>query len=791
MKKTLQSYFILFLSLLAIGQANAQRQAVDSLIKRFDDYRRSNYLEKIYLHVNQSSFLVGETVWFSAYAVDGSTHQGTKVSAVAYVEILDRNNVAVTQGKIELKNGRGSGSFYLSPLINSGNYVIRAYTNWMRNQSPLYYFHKQITIINTFAPLEKKKTNVATVKLVASFFPEGGNLIAGTTNKVGFKVTDTHGRSVSARGALLNDKNDTLLSFSPLRSGIGAFSFQPEAGVTYRALVKDAQGQAAVFDLPKVQSSGHALKVLDSEQQFQVTIENRTGMQAPSIIIVHSRHKITHADIIQDQGHPVTINFNKAELHDGISSITLFNAMMQPVAERLIYKRPTQKFTVTARANQSDYGVRRPVTVDLEASAPANVSISVYRRDSIGTPAEDNIVDYLMLSSDLQGTIESPSYYLTDSKEVNAALDNLMLTHGWRRFNWQDVVNRKKENIAFIPEVNGPIVTAKILNEANEPASGILAYLATPSKSPRLFPSRSDVSGKIQFDVQNLYGPRNVVIQPNNKSDSAYHIVLENSFSTDFAPFNPSDLHLSPSLKEELQERSLAMQVEDIYHRTRLEKFLPADIDSVPFYGTPDERYHLDDFTRFTVMEEVMREYVPGVLVRKRRDGFHFIVLDAPNKAAFNGSPLMLIDGVPFFDEDEIMSFDPLKIKTLDVMTQRYYIGVNHYPGLVSYRTYQGDLAGFKINKHALVVDFEGLQLQREFYVPKYDLQKERESRLPDQRQQLYWNPQLILSKDGKQQITFTTGDLTGEYLIVVEGLSKDGVPGATSTSFNIKNYNN
>jgi hypothetical protein len=190
-------------------------------------------------------------------------------------------------------------------------------------------------------------------------------------------------------------------------------------------------------------------------------------------------------------------------------------------------------------------------------------------------------------------------------------------------------------------------------------------------------------------------------------------------------------------------------------------------------------------------MEEVMREYVPGVLVRKRRDGFHFLVIDSPNKTVFNESPLMMIDGVPFFDEDEIMSFDPLKIKTLDVMTQRYYLGLNHYPGVVSYRTYQGDLAGFQINKHALIIDFDGLQLQREFYVPKYDQQKERDSRLPDQRQQLYWNPRVTTSKDGKQQLSFTTSDLTGEYLIVIEGLSKDGVPGAASASFSVKNYNN
>ena len=131
-------FFALSLLTIGIGTVSAQSHITDSLVKRFDQYRRNEYTEKVYLHVNQSSFLVGETVWFSVYAVDGSRHQGTQLSKVVYVEILDASNVAVSQGKIALNEGHGNGTFYLSPLINSGNYVIRAYTSWMRNQSASY-----------------------------------------------------------------------------------------------------------------------------------------------------------------------------------------------------------------------------------------------------------------------------------------------------------------------------------------------------------------------------------------------------------------------------------------------------------------------------------------------------------------------------------------------------------------------------------------------------------------------------------------------------------------------------
>lgn len=791
MKTTFKSFAMLFLITFIVMHASAQTPAADTLVKRFGDYRRTEYLEKVYLHLSQCTFLVGETVWFSVYAVDGSAHKGTRLSKVAYVEILDQNNGVVTQGKISLVDGHGSGSFYLSPLINSGNYVIRAYTQWMRNQSAVYYYHKNIGIVNPFTPQERKKAITENKKIIVDFFPEGGNIIGGALNKIGFKFTATNGKGADAIGAILNEQNDTIVRFSPLKFGIGNFSFEPENGKRYRAFVKSKDGSSTIVDLPPVQTGGHLMTVTDHQDHFEITINNRTGMKSPSYVIAHARNKVVFKSLIEDHGQPSTVKLNKQELPDGITAITLFNAMMQPSAERLVYNRPTHQLIINAKTNQQDFSPRRPVTLDIETSAVANLSVSIYRQDSISIPSSSNIVDYLLLTSDLKGFIESPEYYLTTDKDVNQAIDNLMLTHGWRRFNWNDVAMRKNAAVNFLPEFNAPIITARLLNLNDEPAPGIITYLSSPSTSPRVYSSRSSADGMIQFEVQNFFGPRKLVIQPNTKTDSLYHVMIENPFSTDFSPRNFEELYISSKVKAQLQERSVAMQVNDIYHRARFEKFERPQIDSIPFYGKPDEKYVLDDFTRFPVMEEVLREYVPGVVVRKRRDGFHFMVVDHPTKTVFTESPLMLIDGVPFFDEDEIMSFNPTKIKQLDVMTQRYYLGYNHYFGVVSFQTYKGDLGGFNINKHALVVDFEGLQREREFYTPRYEAQKDRETRMPDQRHQLYWDPKIITAANGKQQVNFYTSDLTGNYIVVIEGLSKDGAPGATSTSFTVKHYNN
>jgi len=190
-------------------------------------------------------------------------------------------------------------------------------------------------------------------------------------------------------------------------------------------------------------------------------------------------------------------------------------------------------------------------------------------------------------------------------------------------------------------------------------------------------------------------------------------------------------------------------------------------------------------------MEEILREYVPGVFVRKRKDGFHFMLLDNVNKRMFDEDPWILLDGLPIFDADIIMSYDPLKVKKLEVMTRRYYMGVISMPGIVSFTTYGGDLEGFQLDPRSVSLDYEGLQLQREFYSPKYETPKQRETRLPDQRNVLCWEPVVTTDSNGKQQVEFYTSDLVGDYTVLIEGLSKDGSAGSGSSKFSVRPYEN
>ncbi|HTQ28535.1 MAG TPA: hypothetical protein VMI35_10415, partial [Puia sp.] len=129
---------------------------------------------------------------------------------------------------------------------------------------------------------------------------------------------------------------------------------------------------------------------------------------------------------------------------------------------------------------------------------------------------------------------------------------------------------------------------------------------------------------------------------------------------------------------------------------------------------------------------------------------------------------------------------DPLKIKKIEVVTRHYFLGALEASGIVSYSTYRGDLDGYQLDPNALVLEYEGLQLQREFYAPVYDTPGQTASRVPDFRDLLYWLPDVRPGANGKKQISFYTSDRQGRYLLFIQGVSNNGKAGSGQLLFDV-----
>jgi hypothetical protein len=238
----------------------------------------------------------------------------------------------------------------------------------------------------------------------------------------------------------------------------------------------------------------------------------------------------------------------------------------------------------------------------------------------------------------------------------------------------------------------------------------------------------------------------------------------------------------SPTLLQQI----IHQQVQRVYAGSRMNRFSMQPVDTNSFYVVPDEKYMLDDFTRFLTMEEVLREYVHSVNVSKLNNKFQLFLADKPHARFFDEQPLILIDGLPFFDADELFKQDPKKIRRLDLVNREYALGYRTFPGIVNVTTYQGDLNGIQINPRVTVLDYPGIQPEREFFSPLYATENEINSRIPDERTLLYWSPQILTHKEGKNQLIFYSSDLPGRYAVVMQGITDTGIPGSQISYFSV-----
>ena len=733
--------------------------------------------EKVYVHTDKNFYIAGEILWFKLYDVAAGSLQSPGLSNIAYVEVLNANKKPVLQATVALHNGSGNGSFYLTSSIASGNYIFRAYTNWMKNFGADVFFQKQITVVNTLKPVTKTVYKDSG-NYEIGFFPEGGEFVTGIESKVGFKITDQYGNGINCSGNIEDEKNKPVVSFSTLKFGMGSFYFTPLENHVYSAVV-NINGKKITQSMPAVQKTGYIMHVSSpAADALNVSVQSINNNTQTMYIAGYNNRSITKVLQATATNGSAVFNINKTDLPAGISHLVVFNSEQQPVCERMLFVKP-QALQIKLSPDKAVYSTRGEVKLDIAGSDSADLSMAVYLLDSLQTIDENNILNYLWLTSELKGRIESPEYYFNNTGSVvDSALENLLLTQGWSRFK-----NEQQLNTVFAPEREGHIIEGKVIDKTSGlPARDVRVYLSVPGKYFRFASAVSNDSGKVFFDIKDFYGSGELVVQT-GKKDSTYRVEIADPFfaQTGNLPVDPFDL--SKAGLPQLSRRNLAMQVQNAYTINRLNKFNSPFIDTNAFYGKPDATYYLDNYVRFNTMEEVLREYIVGINVRLRQGNYSLVSINPVHHSVFENNPLVLIDGVPVFDMNKLIAYNPLKIKRADVLNRTYYINSLVAQGIVSYATSKGDLDGFQFDAGTIELSYDGLQLQREFYAPRYITDDEKHSRLPDYRNVLYWNPSL----SEPVPTSFYTSDIKGKYVVVVQGISANGKAGYATTEFEVK----
>ena len=789
----LYTYLLSVLGILAsLGPIEASENLQEK-VKAYEDFQIKNYQELVYLQTDKQYYLTGERIGFKVFCLEKNSAKPSQLSKVGYFEVLNQNNVPQLQAKIELRNGSGYGEVFIPTNINSGNYILRGYTRWMRNFGPESFFYAKITIINPFKRLELQPIPKAE-DISINFFPESGTLINRVKTKVVYDCKDINGYLAEYSGKLFSNDSVLVCEFKPLKNGLGNFDFTPDIFNKYHVQLLHKDSSVTTHKFLPIQGKGFSMQVLEKKNEYEVEVFcNDPEIVQPSEIVyfmLHQKGKIIEKNNVALSRGEFSFQIDKSKLDKGIVTITLFTSEGKFLKQRkLVNYKSKEEYIV--KINKKEFEQREKATIDLtdfiNSEYPENIdlAVSVSARHQNIVHRQMGIDDYLLLENSIVGVTCQIGDVLNGPEEiVSKRLNDLLIANSTIDTLWQSLV---RGEVSFIPEYRTPLITGKVTNKlTKEPARGIFAYISIPGKYVQFNATRSKSNGEIIFEMENFYGSNEIIVQTDYSKDTIYSIEIDNPFSQEYADIKLPVFNIDEHLENWIRQQSQNMQVRNAYRRYQPKSPIINVIDTSSFYNEPDATYFLDDYTRFIVMEEVMREYISGVNVRKNKDGFHFMVIDYDRNEIFSENPLMLYDGVPVFDADEIIALDPMKVEKIETIKRRFHKGYLDCRGIVNFTSYKGDLPGYTLNKNAFVIKYDGIQTSKQYSFPQYATAMEKRDTAPDFRNVLYWLPSINLNKTQNEILEFYTSDEANNYEIVINGISENGTPYSGKAFFQV-----
>jgi len=867
---------------------------LEKIIAALEKWATTNPQEKVYLHTDRPYYLVGDTIWLKAYVTLGAKHQLSLLSGAVYVDLINEKDSLTQSLKLPLSAGMANGDFILADsTMKDGNYRLRAYTQWMRNAGPDYFYDKVIKIGNAisnpvFASIKyeyakdgkeataiilytddkgepyankminyellansnqilfgKKQTDTKgevrvplkpntegkyndaylvtkleiqdkeiitksfLIKSVSTqsdiqFFPESGTLVNGIRTKVAFKAIGTEGTGIAVKGIVTDNANATVAEFESSHLGMGFFQLMPEAGKTYQAKVTYPDGSESTIKLPVASDNGFVLSVYNNAESDTILVRVRTneetlkkGEQSVGLV-AQSGGMVYFGSQIPVNKTTVSIPIPAADFPSGIMQFTLFSAAGVPVNERIIFIQRNDQIDLKLSSAKASYGIRQKVDIDLDAkdntgkALTGSFSVAVINETALPVDEvkENTIFSQLLLSSDIKGYVENPNYYFHNpNEETKGNLDILMLTQGYRRFVWKDLISGKPFDTSVKPEKLGTDITGKLLTLGNKPVAGGSVIMMSNKVAGKPIDTVTDAQGNFKFS--NIIIPKGVgfSIQGRGPKNSNKVELKLNMPSSQIATSNPNigDIEndtrklmaaaLENSRKQEndLLKRGMmgrTQQLKEVQIRAR-KRFGMSNTPGL--FGIPDghadQTVKPDQKDQFKDILEFLQFRLPNISFRMEDSGDCGMMM-LPfyrNKQLviyLNGRKLSPCENLSLYEGN------PTDIVKVDVVsTNQALINLLGSEGLVitTKRSYLKTSNDFSLKSYSP----QGYDSSKEFYSPKYK-NDDSDPKVADLRSTIYWNPSVV-SSGGKAKFNFFNADSKGTYRVVVEGLTPAG----------------
>lgn len=786
--------------------------------------------EKVYVHTDKPYYTSGEILWFKAYLVNAITHQPSVASRLAYVELINPSGEVLFKRYVHLEDGGGAGDFGLPPELQTGTYQLRAYTSHMRNFGAEFLFEKPVAIWNnridperiaedSGQPVEEQAApaGLAGQPLSVGFYPEGGDLVYGLTSMVALKAVGKDGRAVNVSGKVVDAAGNQVVTFKTQELGLGAFTLKPEAGKRYQALV-DYQGKELAFTLPDPVEEGYVMKVSTrSDGVVNVTVTASAGLSVQDVVIIgHVRGMLLGAiRAAEGMVSDFSGTFRTDSVPSGLLHLTLFTNDGEPLAERLVFvNNPQMDAQLVIQAGQPLYRNREKVDLNLKLTDPqgqplvSNLSVAVTDRNLVERkPGSEDIRTYLLFSSELKGYIENPGYYFekADDRARVYLLDLLMMTQGWRRFTWKQILSDEESALEY-PLEQGFTLRGRLSRlNSDDPVQGFVWVSAIDKEEVVSYKMLSSEEGIFGFANVNIFDTTEVIVQariPTKKQQKAGDLASNipdnpagnSNVSIDAYPIPGPEVQPLTYLLRGRYDRGVVRDYVDEYQKIR-------DIDSIyggpsvlletvvvtakapasdrfdrpgMLYRTPSDRILADSIQKFTAPISVFDylRYTAGVLVTG--SGIYQQV-----QIRGGSNILYLLDGMPV-DLMAIQSINPYDVDFVDVIKgpAASIYGGRASDGVIAVYTRIGPREDVEVARGPGISNFThpGYYKAREFYAPTYDRSLPGQEK-PDYRTTLYWNPNAGTNEQGEAAFSFYTSDNVSSYDIVVQGISRNGMP--------------
>jgi TonB-dependent SusC/RagA subfamily outer membrane receptor len=800
----LAGLFVLMMSAQEEPKPAAIPQVNITAITRLSNQLKSFPQEKIYLQLDKPYYSAGERIWFRAFMIHSAIHTPIALSRYIYVELMNAHDEVIVRKKIRpSEEGLMFGQIDLSTELSEGWYSIRAYTNFMRNIAEDFFFRRKVYIGNGLKGLtgisvdEKTTSNMSGSGISTKekapydvqFFPEGGHLIAGNMQIIGFKAISANGMGTNVTGRIVDEANQEVTSFKSVHLGMGKILLMPMSGKKYTALCEDDRGQKLTVQLPDISVSQYAMAVQQTAAIMNIAV--LTPDQAARTDTLYLIGCLRGLPIFQTTLLPENpgFTFSKRGLSSGVTQLLLLNNQGEIMSERMVFVSGNDDAKLNLSLDKSNYQKRDAVHASIvlkdSKGNPVEGNFSVSVTDDNDAKIDTNeftVKSYLLLQSDLKGFIENPNDYFNPlNKNASNQLDILMLTQGWKRYDEAAALAGNYAKCDAFEVERGPVISGKVRNfPARRGISNNNVSMFFTGKM-HFDGTTTDNSGQFTFQCPEFPDSTRIRIDATKKEGQFVELIIY----PDTFPKSGISCVFPDNLKQNVQMKAFLKKSRDRYYyqngmmSVNLEKVevVARKVDKNKkireergsMYSDPSYSFGEEAFaTAASVFDVLMMS--PGVTLNSTGNGV----------LIRNAVPLVLVDDIEY-SMDELSYLSVSEIKLVDILKdpgQTAIYGSKGSNGVICVYLKRGEDRSKEpivLGRHQTEIFPLGYSLPAEFYVPKYQVEDNKQNPMPDLRSTIYWKPNVKSSASGEADLFFFTADATGTYTITAEGVTPSG----------------